>query len=163
MGYETINKLHQFSLQHGALLSCKKSDGDLCMEIDGAIATYDNEHNDRSVNTCISTLFLRLSDARVEELLLEGYKYYDADGNLMSEVEDKPMNPEELPAVMQLCEGGYIAGEDLLEKADERYYLQLQVDAVDSNDTYCMTFSFTKSSAKWERFQQKAEDFYFQF
>lgn len=163
MGYETINKLHQFSLQNGTLLSLRKSEKDFCLEIDGAVATYENEHNDRSVNTYISTLFLRLSDARVEELLLEGYKYYDADHNLIEEVGDKPMMPEELSSVLRVCTGGYIAGAELPQKEKERFYLQLQVDAVDSNDTYCMTFSFAKSSAQWERFQQKAEDFSFQF
>lgn len=163
MGYETINKLHQFLLQNGTLISLRKSEKDFCLEIDGAVATYENEYNDRSVNTYISTLFLRLSDARVEELLLEGYKYYDADHNLIEEVGDKPMKPGELPSVIGVCTGGYIAGAELPQKKKERFYLQLQVDAVDSNDTYCMTFSFTKSSAQWERFQQKAEDFSFQF
>jgi hypothetical protein len=79
----------------------------------------------------------------------------------LDEVEDKPINPEDFEDIMKLCEGGYIAEAEVSGK-DGEFSLQLFVDAVDSNDTYCITFSFTKSSSTWERFLQKAEEFTFQ-
>lgn len=161
MGYQVINKLHQFSFQHGTMLSCKKDGENIFIEIDGAVALYHNEYNDRSVNTYITTLSLRLFQAYVDDLFLEGYKYYDADGKLLDEVKDKPLEPEQLKTVVKLCEGGYIADSKISSEGEGRYFLQLQVDAVDSNDTYGISFRFEKSTAGWERFLQKAEEFTF--
>lgn len=159
MSYQLINKLQQFSFQHGSMLSCKWNDTNLYMEIDGAVANDNNDYNNRSVNTYISTLSLQFFEAKVEELLLEGYKYYDANNVLLDEVPDKTIDPEKLDEIMRLCESGYIANAKILESKNQRFFQQFQIDAVDSNDTYCFTISFKKSVASWERFMQKAEIF----
>ncbi len=158
MAYQLINKLEQFSFQHGAMLSCTKKGGDVTLEIDGAVARHNNDYNNRFVDTYISTLSLQLFHAEVKDLCLEGYQYYDADGNFMEEVPDKPLEPDDVNQVMALCEGGYIAASDYSESGDGKFQIQFQVDATDSNDTYCVTFCFEKSSSVWERFLQKAEE-----
>lgn len=153
MRFQLENQLEQFIFQDSQLVSWKSGDN-IQLEIAAPVAKATNPRNESMEERYIETIQLHLLDARVESIVKEGYKYYDANDVLVEQVPDQPVAPLEYDSIIKKCVDG------------QAYLFQLEPQQVENGfsyrmfldleeTTYMITVSFSKSIAEWERFQNK--------
>lgn len=154
MRYKLENGLDQFGFHDSQIISWKLREN-MQIEIAAPVAKADNRMNESLEARYIDTLQLHLLNAHIQEILLEGYKRYDANDVLQEEVPDRVIASLEYAKIIQTCveAQGYIYEVEQLEQKEGEYCYRFFVDV--ENDTYLITVVFSKSIAEWDCFQNK--------
>lgn len=105
MSFHTTNELGHFRFQGAYLGEIQLTPGSFVLYLDNVIILPDNSTNRDIREMRCNNLELRIADGRLLRCIEEGYKEYDADGNLMAQYEDTVVAPESYKDTFQhLCE-----------------------------------------------------------
>lgn len=94
-------------------------------------------------------LTLKLEEGRIVSVIEEGYKVYDANGNLKDTRDDKRIEVSEFAVVAKSLVGGVIYS---LEKKENRYVFL--IDGAEEG-TYQLTVEADHDIEEWDRFLNK--------
>ena len=97
-------------------------------------------------------LVLKLQNAEIISLVKEGYKTYDADGNLMREDEDTAIEEADYTETMNYFLDGYAF---VIEKSSDNEYIFV-IDGTDEH-TYNVVVTADGDSEEWDRFMNSEE------
>ena len=145
MGYRTKNELEHFDFKEALIDEIREENGHLYVEL-GYVTILGNNSCNRDIRTMgTNALTLQLYQVSEKRLVREGYKHYDADGNLKGQQEDEVIPPEEISGLYQELAGSVIFH---LEKSGEQY--RFLIDGEER--TYACTVKAEHDIEEWERF-----------
>ncbi len=153
MKYKTTNELEHFDFAESYIAAVQKINSSMQLTLDNVTILPDNSCNRdvRSMRT--NGLNLTIQNGRVEMLVEEGYKVYDADGKFIEQHEDKPAVPEQYNDWLKA-----LADDESciysLQKLEDRYIFE--IDGANER-TYVLHISGTRDIEEWDRFLNKEQ------
>lgn len=157
MKFKSVDALSQFSFRNATIHQASFENEVWTMELDGTIVKAENENNTRMEDMYCGTLFVRLKEVKVEQILEEGYKYYDANDVLKEEVPDTILSLDEYKTIYQALENAVIF--DMMPSKDKEDTWELGVDiGEEDTNTYWITLSFSKSILEWDRYMNPVKE-----
>lgn len=148
MGYHTVDELEHFNFAGAEILEIREYRDQLIFELGFVTILPENTCNRDVREMGTSQLTLKLFHVKEIEIILEGYKVFDADGKLKETYEDERMEKKEFSALYQSFAGSIIYS---LDKEGETYIFYLDTE----ERTYRFTVRAEGDSQDWERFMNK--------
>ena len=144
--YNTVNELNHFTFAEAVIGDIQMTDGMFRAVIDNAKILPENSCN-RDIRTMrTNELLLKLDEAQIVALAEEGYREYDADGNLKHTYEDVVVEPDQYKQKEEVLTEGTIYE---LKLADGEY--RFVIDGTDDR-TYTLQVAASGDEESWNRF-----------
>ncbi|MGN0395662.1 MAG: hypothetical protein ACI4EF_09870 [Coprococcus sp.] len=170
MKYKSTNELDSIFLNDAQIKDFEISETNdvLTIAVEGAVIKADNSQNEFYTDKYTDQMQIRFIKPVIEAVLLEGHKYYDANGKLIEQVPDIVIEESEYMRIIRLFKESCIfyAGtpkEKLVENyvslktqgiTDDMKCYQMIIDV--EEDSYVVSFYYEKAIAEWEHFLNKA-------
>lgn len=146
MSYRTENEFTHFKFSDVHVSDIMMSFGTFKICLDNVIIKSENSCNRDIRDMRTNGLVLKLEDADIISFVKEGFKTYDADGNLKSTTPDEEIEEPDYIETFNNFLDGYAF---LIEKENQNYTFVF--DGTDER-TYTMIISASKDVCEWERF-----------
>ena len=146
MSYRTENEFTHFKFSDVHVSDIMMSFGTFKICLDNVIIKSENSCNRDIRDMRTNGLVLKLVDADIISFVKEGFKTYDADGNLKSITPDEEIEESDYIETFNNFLDGYAF---LIEKENQNYTFVF--DGTDER-TYTMIISASKDVCEWERF-----------
>lgn len=151
MSYKTVNEFEHFNFKESYIASLELSLSNFHAYLDHVTILPENSKNRDIREMRTNGLCLTIKDATITNFVEEGYKVYDADGNLKSQYDDTPVSTEQYAETFETLSGCMIYS---LEKKDDLYIFSIDTD----DHTYLLTVKGNGDSEEWERFMNMNEE-----
>lgn len=165
MKFHSVNELENFSFRDAVVALFEEREQRILLEVEALIVKGTNSQNSRFYDSYADTTQINLVDGQIVSAVKEGFRYYNADGVLQSEIPDEPLSRDQIRELLTSCRGAFLFAMD--RKADTPEGLQHYSVGIefgdDSDGTLTMEDSFwlevTCSAAEvdWERYMNRVE------
>ncbi len=145
MKYKTTNELSGFDFLDAYIGEIRALSDTFTMVLDNVKILPDNSKNRDIRKMRTNELELKIQNAKITDFVEEGYKIYDADGNLKEKKEDRPVSEADYTKEFEKLSGCVIY---TLEKTGDTY--EFSIDTEDH--TYLLRVSGSEDTEEWERF-----------
>lgn len=145
MKYQTTNELSGFDFTDAYIGEIRAMSDTFTMVLDNVTILPENSKNRDIRKMRTNALVLKIRGAKITDFVEEGYKIYDADGNLKEKKEDRPVPEEDYTEEFKKLLECVI---HTLEKTEDVY--EFSIDTEDH--TYLLRVSGTEDCEEWERF-----------
>lgn len=152
MKYKTTNELEHFEFRDACIAEVRLANRVFTMILDNVIILPENSCNRDIRRMRTNQLMLRIGEADIETFIEEGYKVYDANGNIMRQEEDTPVAAKDYAETFKKLEGCTLYA---VEKRDDSY--EISIDTEDH--TFFIRVAGESDSEEWERFMNLEESF----
>ncbi len=146
MNYKTIDEMVNFDFTETYIQDMQVTSGFFHIILDGVRIKPENSCNRDIREMRANNLLFKIEEAEIQSLVKEGYKVFDANGNLREAFEDVVVSEQEQLVVMKEFADGNLYS---LEKQNGNYIFT--IDAPDEH-TYCLTVSGSHDVEEWDRF-----------
>ena len=146
MSYRTENEFTHFKFSDVHVSDIMMSFGTFKICLDNVIIKSENSCNRDIRDMRTNGLVLKLEDADIISFVKEGFKTYDADGNLKSTTADEEIDEADYIDTFNNFLDGYAY---LIEKENENYTFVF--DGTDER-SYTLIVSASKDECEWDRF-----------
>jgi hypothetical protein len=165
MAFKSVNEIEKFDYKDCEITSFVLDENEIRMELKALIIEPENSQNERSQRSYADTVNLTLKDAHLEKGVQEGYKLYDADGNLKEAVPERILTEQELGAFRSVAENSYLYDFQKISEDDGRFCYAAGIekkpenpqDLAEITDTYQLRISFTEAEFVWDKYMSRAE------
>ena len=148
MKYCTRNELANFVWKDSFIGEVQVTNGMFHLGLDNVTILPENSTNRDIREMRANELLFTIENANILTLIEEGYKVYDADGNLQNAFLDKEVEKDKILEVLHTFAGGNIYS----LKQDGNLY----VFEIDANDhTYVLNVEGTGNVEEWDRYLTK--------
>ena len=151
MKYQTTNEWNHFGFQEAYISEIQKVNGGFQFTLDNVTIEPDNSKNRDIRQMRANELYVTIQDAEIERLVEEGYKVYNANGQLMEQYEDRDIAPENYNEILKSLTDGESCIY-ALEKKDDVYIFTIDAS---SERTYVLYMKGTRDIEHWNRFLNK--------
>ena len=145
MKYTTTNELSGFDFKDAYIGEIRAMSETFTMGLDNVTILPENSKNRDIRKMRTNQLLLKIQGAKIMDFVEEGYKIYDANGNLKEQIKDRPIPSEEYTEEFKKLESCVI---NTLEKDGAVY--EFSIDTEDH--TYLLRVEGTEDIEEWERF-----------
>ena len=150
MKYMTTNEFAHFGFGEAHVGDIQLTDGFFRMELDNVMILPENSCN-RDIRTMrTNNLLFKVQGGKVESLIREGVKIYDANGNFKEQTSDVALPREEYKDAAEQIADGYIFSAEK-EEADGAIRYTFLIDGTD-DCTYCLKVDGSGDTEEWDRF-----------
>ncbi len=154
MRFETKNNLRYFIFEEVTIMDIEVSASSVTLVMKGLIVKGNNPNNEECVDRFVDTANLRFVGGQISNVVKEGYKYYDANGNLLEEKPDEPVLLTDIDVLLKKCKEVALFDVVALSESDSGYVYQVGID-LNEDDTYWIDISCEQTIVEWERFMNK--------
>ena len=164
MGFKSINEIEKFSFEDCEIRKFELSEGQIRMELEALIVKPDNSQNANFTESYAGTTAVRLKGGKVTSAAKEGYRYYDADDTLISEVPDEPLNMDEIGHLVAKLEGALLF---VMQKKKENngiftYSMRIEFPNQEEYDdsvteSYELIVEFEQAIFEWELYMNRVQ------
>lgn len=152
MSYHTVNELEHFDFAGAQVYSIEERGTQLFLQLGYVTIKGDNSCNRDVRDMGTNELSLRLKGVARMELIREGYKVFDADGNPKADCADEIIAKQKYKEVFQELENGSIYA---LIKEDREYRFYFDTE----DRTYTLSVQAEEDTQQWERFMNKTPSY----
>ena len=148
MGYHTVEELEHFNFAGAEILEIREYRDQLIFDLGFVTILPENSCNRDVREMGTNQLTLKLLHVKETEIILEGYKVFDAEGNLKETYKDEVIDKKDFPALYQALQGSGIYS---LIRDGDAYVFYLDTE----ERTYRFTVMAEGNTQDWERFMNK--------
>jgi hypothetical protein len=168
MGFKSVDEIEKFRFDDCQIASFKVENDCIRFELEALIVKSDNSQNTNFTESYAGTVTARFMGGKITGGVKDGYRFYDADGKLLKNVEDAELNEDELKAFPKLCEGAYLyrmdraADGEMQDTENDRQHYILSIEFTDEEegamgDSYQLYIVFDRAVFEWERYMNRVE------
>lgn len=152
MGYRTVDELEHFNFSDAEIYSITQYRNQLIYQL-GYVTILGNNSCNRDIREMgTNELTLKLQNVTNLRIVLEGYKLYDADGNLKESCEDEEIPETRYNEIFKELENSTIYA---LEQREREYCFFVDTE----ERTYTMVVEAEHNVQEWERFMNKTPSY----
>ena len=155
MKYKSVNDLKTIALRDSRMTLAALASDQLRLVVEGAVIRGDNPNNNRYEDMYCVLMELLFEKVHVRDFVLQGYKYYDADGKLLETVPDRTLTPGEQREALIFKDNAWVFS--LEQNPDGVWSLVYDLDDEGTVKTYEILFTFENCTASWDRFSGQVE------
>lgn len=152
MAYRTIDELGNFDFTDAQIYEIREYHDQLIFDLGYVTIRGTNSCNRDVRDMGTNELRLILQKVSNKTLILEGYKLFDADGNLKGKYEDEIILPKDYHVTFKELENSSIYA---LEQTAQEYRFYIDT----SERTYSFTVTAEHDAEEWERFMNKTPSY----
>ena len=145
MKYRTTNELHHFLFAEAHIAEARTTPDSFSMILDNVTILPENSKNRDIRQMRANQLHFTICDASICSFVEEGYRIYDANGNLKEQIADRALLPEEYGAALAALSDCTLYS---IERRKGRY--EISIDGEDH--TFLLAVSGNGDVQEWERF-----------
>lgn len=146
MKYTTTNEFDHFDFLEAHVNDIMFANGVFKIGLDDVKILPENSCNRDIRKMRTNGLILSLSDAEILSFVEEGYRIYDADGNLKKTEDDVPVDEQEYKTVFEYFTDAYAYN---IEKKDDEY--TFVIDGTNER-TYSIIVKASGDAQEWDKF-----------
>lgn len=146
MKYTTTNEFDHFDFLEVHVNDIMFANGVFKIGLDDVKILPENSCNRDIRKMRTNGLILSLSDAEILSFVEEGYRIYDADGNLKKTEDDVPVDEQEYKTVFEYFTDAYAYN---IEKKDDEY--TFVIDGTNER-TYSIIVKASRDAQEWDKF-----------
>lgn len=160
MKFKAVDELEQFSFQDAKIQKTEQQEGCLTFVLDAVIVKAKNSQNSNFTDSYAGTLSMRLMNANIQKAVKEGFKYYNANDELVEEVPDTPLSQLEIGALLKQSENCYLFDVVKVEEAQNEtgHFLYLFGIDTDEETSYWLQIEFDRSIVEWDRYMNRVQN-----
>lgn len=159
MSYRTVDEVHHFDFQDAKITEIKRERGHLIFFLEYVTILPENSCNRDIRRMGTNELTLQLQHAEILHFVEEGYKVYDADGNLKETCEDREIELSEYERIFDTLAQGTIYSLHRRELGNpdrkREYKIYIDTDAEENGHTYLLLVKGDHDVQQWERFMNR--------
>lgn len=150
MKFKTVNEFDHFIFDEIHVTDVQITNGFFHIILDDVIILPENSCNRDIRKMRCNGLVFKVTEGHVVALIEDGYKLYDADGNFMRQVEDKPVPVEQYD---EICRNfaDVSCYSIVREEKDGEIYYTFTIDD-EEGVTYSLVVAGTGDTEEWDRF-----------
>lgn len=164
MGFRSINETEKFSFEDCAISKFEISESQIRMELEALIVKPDNSQNTNFTESYAGTTTVRLQGGRVLSAVKEGYKCYNADEVLISEVPDEPLTTEQTNELVKTFADALLFAMDKKKEEDGIFTYSMRIEFPNEEeyddtvtDSYELTVEFEQAIFEWEYYMNRVQ------
>lgn len=164
MPFVSKNEIENFSFEDCQVTDFEKSDNDIVMLLEALIVKERNTQNANFTQSYADVTKLILKDAKICSVTLAGYKVYDANDNLLEEIEDRDIPEADWAGILKDLKNTYlyrcIQDTDYKEGYCYDFEFEHFSDAQNidlKEDTFVITIKFSESVFSWDRYLNRVQ------
>lgn len=160
MKFKSVDELENFNFQDAQIEKIEKQENGLALTLEAVIVKAKNSQNANFTDSYAGTLLMRLENGNIQKAVKEGYKYYNANDELIEEVADTPLSEEEIDELIIKSKGYYLF--DVVKVEDDQnttgHFLYLFGIDADEETSYWFQIEFDKSIVEWDRYMNRVQN-----
>ncbi len=155
--FYSVNEIDKFDYKDCYITNILFGDS-IQIEVEALIVKAGNSMNTNYTDSYAATTMIELTNAKISAGCIDGYKYYNANDELIRSVEDKPLNADECGKVLKDAVGDYLYN---MEKTGDGVILNIEtIDEENSNtvgDSYTIDIKCTDVNIGWDKYLNRVE------
>ncbi len=160
--FVTINEIEHFGFDDCVINKFDVSPAGISLLLDALIIKRDNSQNANYTDSYADVTTARFEEGRIISGIKDGFRYYDADDNFISEEPDVELSAEELKAFPKKSEGAYLYDIEKNGEENGEFFYTLCVEFVDEEDStmaesYQIRIAFAKAVFEWEKYMNRVQ------
>ena len=152
MAYKSVDELEHFRFDDCQIDTFAVTENGVELMVEALIVKADNSQNTNYTESYAGTTKIRITDGKLIRCVRDGYKYYDANDNLVEEVPDQKLAEDEYEKIFGKFKENYIFYGGKPEADKKCYQMIVDVD----EDSYIVSFYYDKVIVGWNHFLNKA-------
>lgn len=162
MGFQSVDELNTFSFEDCQITGVKLTSEGINLEVEALIVRPENSQNTNFTTSYAGTTQIRLQGGKIVAGCKEGYKYYNANEELISEKPDEAMDVDTLTEILKKADGAYLFS--IMEnKSPVVGQYRMGLEFVDESeyggmsDSFWLDFDCDKIIFNWERYMNRVQ------
>lgn len=166
MSFKSVDELFNFDFQDVVIKGVEIIPEGITFTVDALIVEPENTQNENFIKSYADTAKIRFSGGRIYSGVRDGYKRYDANDKLLSEVPDTSLSENEVKTVLEKSNGAYLYAVDRNDESKEDdFYYTISIEfpheeEFDTNATesYQIVIRFSKAIVTWEKYLNRVQN-----
>ena len=157
VAYKSVDELEHFRFDDCQIDTFAVTENGVELMVEALIVKADNSQNTNYTESYAGTTKIRITDGKLIRCVRDGYKYYDANDVLQSEVPDYELSVVETAEFPKSCAGAYLF--EIKQDADG-YVLGIEfVDPEDQTvgNSYQVYVTGTQVAMLWEQYMNRVQ------
>ena len=164
MRFQSINEIEKFSFDDCEIQKFEVQENQIYMELEALIVRPQNSQNTNYTESYAGTTYVRLQEGRLVSVVKEGYRYYDANDCLISEVPDEMLSAAEIEKMIKRLKGALLF--DMEKQKEENgvctYSMRLEFPNQEEYDdtvteSYELIVEFKQAIFEWDFYLNRVQ------
>ncbi len=149
--FKSIDEIHKFSYEDCVLTGMEWAEDGLLFEVEALIVKENNSQNSNFTESYAGPAVIKLVDGRITDVIKTGFKYYDADGQLLKTVPDEAESPLVWESLFKTFPGNYLPS---LEAVDGGYIIEIEMSEEDGTqgNSYLLKLEASSVIVTWDKY-----------
>ena len=149
--FKSIDEIDKFSYEDCVLTGMEWAEDGLLFEVEALIVKENNSQNTNFTESYAGPAVIKLVDGRITEVTKTGFKYYDADGQLLKTVPDEDESPLVWESLFKTFPGNYLPS---LEAADGGFIIEIEMSEEDGTqgNSYLLKIEASSVIITWDKY-----------
>ncbi len=159
MGFCSHNEIDKFAYNDCVVTGVMKSEDGLIINLEALIVKANNSQNTNFTDSYAGDTVCRLTGFKLNKVSKIGFRYYDADDNLVEEVPDEVLSLDD-DKLLELMKEMYLYKLESLE-GDKLYHLEIETmeeDVSIPTDSYEIVFTADDIDISWDRYMNSVQN-----
>ena len=149
--FKSIDEIDKFSYEDCVLTGMEWAEDGLLFEVEALIVKENNSQNTNFTESYAGPAVIKLVDGRITEVTKTGFKYYDADGQLLKTVPDEDESPLVWESLFKTFPGNYLPS---LEASDDGFIIEIEMSEEDGTqgNSYLLKIDASSAIITWDKY-----------
>lgn len=153
--FKSVNEINNLSFEDCVFCGLECSEDGFTLELEALIIKANNSQNSNFTDSYAGTSFLKFENGKIIRARKAGYRYYNADGKLMKEVPDEPVEDQEINALLKVLRGSYLVA---VEAQENGFLLEIEMADEDGcGNSYLFDVECSGTVVTWERYMNRVQ------
>lgn len=161
MKYKSINEIEKFSFEDCMISRFEIRNDMLYLEVEALIVRADNSQNTNYTESYAGKTIIRMVDGKILSGVKDGYRYYNANDELIKETPDESLTEGQILELARACQGAYLFSMVKKEEKDNLYFYSMGIEFADEEntmeDSYQLEVSFEKAIFEWDFYMNRVQ------
>ena len=158
MKYKSVDELDKFSFKDCELMELNLTPEGIKLQVEALIVLPENSQNSNFTESYAGTTEIRLVGGTILSSVKDGYRYYDANDNLIDEVSDKELSENEIIAILKNPKNAFLYE---IKKDSDCYVIAVEfADPEEYNaalDSYTLKVKADKIIVEWDIYMNRVQ------
>jgi len=157
--YRSVDEIDRMDFKDCTITDAHFDGDDIRLDLEALIIRANNSQNENYTDSYAGETRMRLEHGRIMEVVKEGYRYYNADNELIREVPDEKVEGIGAEDLSSLFAGSYLAGAEVIEPGVCRLFVETvsEEDHMTASDSYRIQIAYEHAVFTWDRYLNRVQ------
>ena len=154
--FKSIDEIEKFSYADCVLSGFERAEDGIVFSAEALIVKENNSQNTNFTESYAGPSEIKFVSGKINDIVKVGFKYYNADGVLIKEVPDEPVNKLEWDSLIKSFSGNYLPS---IEKKDSSYTVEVEMSEEDGTqgNSYLLKIEADSVIVTWEKYLNRVQ------